>query len=112
MPRVKIVLTAPPENRSAHLDRACRFFVHLDERLRRTSAGGDWLTEGGMGERKDGEAGKRRVWCRFFGHLEEIAPRWPLIEEMAAEHGLEDRLTLFRRTKTGRWRRVEPLRTE
>lgn len=113
MARIKIIVRSPDRNPSEFLRESRKFFRHLNEVLRFSSKGAEWLVPGpSPGVGGDGSAA-RKGDRQYLGEVSDPEDRLPIIEEVILEHDLGDQTVVYREEELHNgWSRVWPERSE
>lgn len=116
MGRLKIVLVTRREHHSAFLDDVSRFHRQLDEHLRYSSRGLEWVVHGptvGAEPSQSSQSTPSTIEHQLLCQIDDVERRLPLISKLLQEHDLADRCTIYEEHSQGpRWERIWPDRPE
>lgn len=109
MGRIKIVLQIPQDDPSAFTRQSRKFYRDLNEALRFSSGGAEWVVPGPT--RTSGANGteRRQVDRQFLCEIKDLEQRWPVIEELIHEYGFTEEAVVYREEGLNAgWERVWP----
>jgi hypothetical protein len=113
MSRLKIVLTTRREEHSSFLGDVSQFHRQLDERLRYSSMGLEWVVHGPTAGADPSQPPQSKIEHQLLCQIDDVEHRLPLISKLLRAYELEDRCVIYEEHSRGpRWERIWPDQTE